>query len=214
MAKVNVHNIQRQSHTSSVGINGLVRKKMVETTAKEGTLFRGYPDGMLSATTTRWRRTARWRQTARWRRSVMNQRLQLLPCVTMEELKPVIHMIDIKKSSALNVKSMVYKDAFLQLPNKLCKIFNASIQSEVFPNSWKCSTVVPLPKKPDVTEAVDLRPISLLSLPGKILEKIISKRLNRFLELNEILSEKQYGFRSGKSTLNAITALLDSIYNN
>ena len=70
----------------------------------------------------------------------------LIKDVTMEELKPVIHMIDIKKSSALNVKSMVYKDAFLQLPNKLCKIFNASIQSEVFPNSWKCSTVVPLPK--------------------------------------------------------------------
>ena len=69
-------------------------------------------------------------------------------------------------------------------------------------------------KKPDVTEGVHLRRISRLSLPGKILEKIISKRLNRFLELNEILSEKQYGFRSGKSTLNAITALLDSIYNN
>ena len=97
--------------------------------------------------------------------------------VTTEELKPVIHMIDIKKSSALNVKSIVYKDAFLQLPNKLCKIFNASIQSEVFPNSWKRSTVVPLPKTPDVREAVD----SLLSLPGKILEKIIGKRLNRFL---------------------------------
>ena len=62
--------------------------------------------------------------------------------------------------------------------------------------------------------ASQLRPISLLFLPGKILERIIGKRLNKYLEQNNILSPKQHGFRKGKSTTTSIVSLLTDVYNN
>ena len=59
-----------------------------------------------------------------------------------------------------------------------------------------------------------MRPISLLPLPGKILEHIIIKRLKNYLEINTILTNKQHGFRRRKSTLTAIVELLNNVYKN
>ena len=59
-----------------------------------------------------------------------------------------------------------------------------------------------------------LRPISLLPLPGKILERIICKRLSLFFEHNELLTPQQHGFRKGKFTITSIAALLNSMYDN
>ena len=95
-----------------------------------------------------------------------------------------------------------------------CKVFNSSLQKCQFPASWKKSNIVPLPKVPNVKVANDLRPISLLPLPGKVLEKIMCKRLNAFLENNRIISDKQHGFRKQRSTITSITALLDQVYLN
>ena len=74
--------------------------------------------------------------------------------------------------------------------------------------------MIPLPKKANVVEAGDLRPISLLPLPGKISERIICKRLSLFLEHNELLTPQQHGFRKGNSTITSIAALLNSMYDN
>ena len=59
-----------------------------------------------------------------------------------------------------------------------------------------------------------MRPISLLPLPGKILEIIISKRLKHFLRANNILCTRQHGFRKKRSTLSAIVEFLHDVYGN
>ena len=83
-------------------------------------------------------------------------------------------------------------------PNKICKIYNASLEKGVFPMKWKSGIVIPLPKIPNVKEAADLRPISLLPLPGKVLERLVCRRLHDFLNINNTLTQVQHGFRKGR----------------
>ena len=90
---------------------------------------------------------------------------------------------DITKSSAIeNVSSRIIKDAFLAIPGKVCQLFNASIAQGVFPSEWKYATIVPLQKEGDRDNVTNLRPVSLLPLPGKILEKIVHDRVMQYLE--------------------------------
>ena len=81
-------------------------------------------------------------------------------------------------------------------------------------SSGKNSIVVPLPKKEIPHDASDMRPLSLLPLPGKIMERIIARRLMSYLENNSILSDCQYGFRPKRSTMTSMSALLNDIYIN
>ena len=57
-----------------------------------------------------------------------------------------------------------------------------------------------------------MRPISLIPLPGKIFEHLISARLKLYLDRNNVLTSKQHGFRKSHSTITAITSLLHEIY--
>ena len=60
----------------------------------------------------------------------------------------------------------------------------------------------------DKSDPNNYRPISLLPIFSKLLEKIIADQLTRFLEQNQILYEHQYGFQAKKSTLHPMTHLL------
>ena len=58
------------------------------------------------------------------------------------------------------------------------------------------------------------RPISLLSLPGKILEKVVHKNLMVFLEENNLLSQFQYGYKKNMSTTTSVGAITGDILSN
>ena len=64
--------------------------------------------------------------------------------------------------------------------------------------------IVPIPKTKDKRYVTNWRPIGLLSLLGKLLEKIVHRQLLIFLTLNGILSKMQHGFTSGKSPSTAL----------
>ena len=72
----------------------------------------------------------------------------------------------------------------------------------------------PIPKSGDLKKVDNYRPISLLPLPGKILEKLIHTQLSFYLEEDNILSNNQFGFRKQRSTSHAISQLLNQIYTN
>jgi hypothetical protein len=69
----------------------------------------------------------------------------------------------------------------------------------------KIAKVVPLFKNGDPLSMDNYRPISLLSSFSKILEKIVANRLCKYLETNNLLSDSQFGFRSGHSTIHPMT---------
>ena len=71
--------------------------------------------------------------------------------------------------------------------------------------------MIPIPKAGDATKVQNYRPISLLPLPGKILEKLVHKQLSSHLESNVILSKWQYGFRQGRSIMHSVAQLTNYI---
>ena len=124
----------------------------------------------------------------------------------------VCHDIDEKKSSAIDgLSSKILKHAFLAIPIKLCKCFVLSVTSGIFPDNWKMARVVPLFKGGDASNVSNYRPISLLPLPGKLLEKLVHQKLIVFIESHQILNCNQGGFRSGHSSIESATELVDDI---
>ena len=72
--------------------------------------------------------------------------------------------------------------------------------------------MTPFFKKGDKQLIKNYRPISLLPICGKILEKTIFKNLYSYLHANNLLTKNQSGFRPGESTTNQILYLLDEIH--
>jgi len=83
--------------------------------------------------------------------------------------------------------------------------------SETFPTRLKYAIVKPLLKKGDKENVANYRPISLLTSPSKVLEKIIYDRLLKHIETNNILAVEQFGFRTSSSTEKASYKLIGDI---
>ena len=90
-------------------------------------------------------------------------------------------------------------------------IFNLSISQGKFIDSFKKSKVIPVYKKKEKSDMNNYRPISLLPVLSKILEKIMHTRLYSFLNEKDAFFSQQFGFRSNHSTDQAATILVDKL---
>ena len=86
----------------------------------------------------------------------------------------------------------------------LAQIFTKCIEQEIFPKPFKQSQVIPIPNVSNPQELAEFRPISLHPALAKILEKILYKKMIKFLDKNKILTNQQHGFRTNDSTNLAI----------
>ena len=93
----------------------------------------------------------------------------------------------------------------------LAEIINLSFNEGKFPTQLKSATVIPVFKKGDKLEVNNYRPISLISNISKVIEKLIHRRLNSFLEQNNIFYPFQFGFRDRHSTSHALIEITDKI---
>ena len=89
---------------------------------------------------------------------------------------------------------------------KITSLFNDCLEHGIFPDQWKEAVlaIVPKPGKTDMTDVKSYRPVSLLNVMGKVLDKLMTNRLVHHLEANKCLSSCQFGFRQQKSTIQAI----------
>jgi hypothetical protein len=83
------------------------------------------------------------------------------------------------------------------LAKPLTKIYNASLQSGIVPDLWKLGNIIALFKKSDPG---NYRPVSLTSVVGKLMEKIVREVIVGHMIQNKLFSDKQFGFISGRST--------------
>lgn len=125
----------------------------------------------------------------------------------------------------LNLKS-VCSVGWDSIPNYLLKenrqllvpvltyIFNRCLQEGTFPKVLKKSVIIPIYKNGHKNNVTNYRPISILPSLSKILERIINSRIIKYLEANDLLSENQFGFRTGKSTSDAVHELVDHLVRN
>ena len=110
----------------------------------------------------------------------------------------------------------ISNDMLGNLPNTYLQhflnIINISFKNSILPETWKFSLTIPIikPSKPE-SDPKSNRPISLLSCPGKVMEKLINNRLIYFLESTHRLSSTQGGFRSRLCTLDQIARVEQTI---
>ena len=135
-----------------------------------------------------------------------NTNMLFSPC-TMEEVSKIL--ANHKKEGGITDISrrfMILCKA--QLTRILVPFFNSCIGQGIFPDIFKTSKITPVHKKGPSNIISNHRPISILCNMSKIFESIIYMRLQNFFMTESLLSEKQFGFRSGKSTELAVFDLL------
>ena len=133
--------------------------------------------------------------------------------VSLEETHKLVKSINTSKSSGIHgISSKVLRDALLETTPQLHDIFNKSLGNGIFPNQWATSMVVPIPKVGKLNEIGNWRPISLLPIPGRLLEKCVHKHILDHLQVNDLLSKAQFGFRPGLGTSDAVFEFSKHVY--
>ena len=90
-------------------------------------------------------------------------------------------------------------------------IFNISLKTGTVPSHFKLANVIPIYKSGTLISICNYRPISLLSVFNKPLEKLMSKRLLDFIQKKAILFQNQFRFRAKYSTDHAVLSIIDKI---
>ena len=92
-------------------------------------------------------------------------------------------------------------------------IFNQSLSTGIIPGQMKSAVITPVHKQGCTEMMNNYRPFSLLPVFPKLLEKIVFKRVYRFIEENSLLYKSQYGFLMKKNCKLAIMDLCGNIFN-
>ena len=102
------------------------------------------------------------------------------------------------------ISPKMLKEASNTLAYPLSKLFNLSLSTKIYPKAWKCANVTTVFKKNDPKKVDKYRPISLLSLLGKVFEKCFRKYIHNYIVNHNLISEHQSGFTTGDSTTNQL----------
>ena len=109
------------------------------------------------------------------------------------------------------LKPNIMKNIRFCVKMPLIHICNISFQKGVFPTELKIANVVPIYKSGDEMIFTKYRPVSVLPVFSKLLERLMYNRLIEFINANDLLYEYQFGFQKGKSTHMALIFLIDKI---
>ena len=131
---------------------------------------------------------------------------------TKEEIEDNIKLLNNHKTTGPNsIPTQILKQFKKTLSEPLNNLINLSFTTGVFPNIAKFAKIVPLYKKQNKLECNNYRPISLLSNIGKLIEKLLHKRLYSFLDQSKCLFGSQFGFRPHHSTNHALISITEHI---
>ena len=135
-----------------------------------------------------------------------------LDSVSTWKIKQEIDQLNSSKSlGPFSIPVKLLKILKEYLAKSLEVLFNCSFATGVVPMSFKLARVIPIFKKGSQTCVSNYRPISLLSIFNKLLEKLMYKRLISYIEKKDILSKAQFGFRAKHSTSQAVSLITDKI---
>ena len=112
-----------------------------------------------------------------------------------------------------DIHPTIIKENILYFGSHLSDFYNMSLTDSVFPDVAKVGRITPAHKSGPTDIIDNYRPISTLPIFSKVFEKLTFMRMNNFLSVHNVLSLCQYGFRSRRSTTDAITKLLSYVVN-
>ena len=135
--------------------------------------------------------------------------------VTLAELRRVA--FSMKRSGACGPDGICIRVLLLcfdAIGPFLLHIVNSCLTLCDFPDSWKHSLVLPIFKSGDPTIVSNYRPISLVPIMAKIVERVVQRQLSTYMSDNYLLSPSQHGFRPLHSTETALLSVTNRIFSN
>ncbi|CAL4064309.1 unnamed protein product, partial [Meganyctiphanes norvegica] len=124
-----------------------------------------------------------------------------------------LNNLNINKSIGYDeISAKFLKDGSSEIGKVITYIINLSILTNTFPDEYKIGKVKPLFKKGNKTEVENYRPISVLCIMSKILEKAVYVQFEKYLSENNLLYDYQSGFRKGHSTDTCLIDLFDYVH--
>ena len=131
-----------------------------------------------------------------------------------DEIITIVNKLTQKTSTDCNDMNMSFVKNIIHLVvQPFTYICNLSFATVIFPDAMKIAKVIPIYKTGAKDEFSNYRPISLLPQFSKILENLFDDRLEQFISKNNILTDCQFGFRTGRSSSMAIVNLMEKITN-
>ncbi|PZC77634.1 hypothetical protein B5X24_HaOG203142 [Helicoverpa armigera] len=119
--------------------------------------------------------------------------------LTLNEVQIALQNLKPKRSSGPDgIPPFLFRDCARVLAGPLHYIYNTCLQQSTFPERWKISRVVPVPKGKSGPDVSGYRPVAVLSTPAKVFESAIQSSIQG--QVRAQLSDAQHGFRPGRST--------------
>jgi len=120
--------------------------------------------------------------------------------ITVEEVRKAMEEQDVAKAFGPDgISNWVLKRCSHQLAEKIHGVIVSSLTEGKVPSDWKRAEIVPIFKGGNKNNPMNYRPVSLTSVVVKICERIIKQRWMKYLEDNNVLTNRQFGFRGGRS---------------
>ena len=128
----------------------------------------------------------------------------------MEMVLATLKQLDINKATGSNgIPVRLLKETADQIAPSLTMLFNKSLWLGIFPEDWKLANIVPIFKKGKRDFVENYRPISLLPVVSKVLERCVLAGLQNYT--SHFISREQHGFLAGRSCVTQLTSVLHYI---
>ena len=123
----------------------------------------------------------------------------------------IIRSIDVHKACGPDgLSARILSECTDELAVPLTKLFVLSLSQGKFPTIWKKAHVAPVNKKGDRKDPANYRPVSLLSICSKVLERVVCDQL--VAHVTPVLSPAQHGFLAGRSCETNLTCLVNQVW--
>ncbi|CAM5172065.1 unnamed protein product [Eretmochelys imbricata] len=134
------------------------------------------------------------------------------PSVEKEVVRDYLEKLDVHKSMGLDeLHPRVLKELAAVIAEALAIIFENSWRTGEVPDDWIKANVVPIFKKGKKEDPGNYRPVSLTSVPGKIMEQVLKESILKHLHERKVIRNSQHGFTKGRSCLTNLIAFYDEI---
>ena len=140
-----------------------------------------------------------------------SEQLNILDICPTEVYQALCKLDTTKAMGSDNVHPFLLKISALTIHEQLTMLFNSCLSTSTLPSNWKLHKITPIPNKGDLTDVTNYRPISLLSILSKVLERIIYDKVIAFVRPK--LSAKQFGFLQKRSCLTQLLTSYTKVFN-